>query len=126
MFRREELRAGTSQRVLPLLAGDPGLEVRPLICVRLQQPGASRCALLAATLPHHASLTRVTSGGALTTLACLTSPPAAQVIDELPPLGTALPVVIPKARNPGVLPKAGEWVKVKVAGLQLHEVREGQ
>lgn len=50
-----------------------------------------------------------------------------QMLADLPPLGTALPVVVPQPHGspPIALPAVGEWVKLKMVGLQLHEVSDG-
>ena len=49
---------------------------------------------------------------------------AVDVVPDLPPLGTALPVVVLRKRGQEArsLPRAGDWVKLKVVGMQLHEV----
>lgn len=47
--------------------------------------------------------------------------PNVTVLQELPPLGTALPVIV----QPGalaVLPQVGDWVKMKVVGLAAVQV----
>jgi hypothetical protein len=39
-------------------------------------------------------------------------------------MGTALPVVMPRLQGAPdrPLPRVGDWIKVKVVGMQLHEV----
>eukprot|EP00775_Hariotina_reticulata_P004259 gene4259-4510_t len=47
-------------------------------------------------------------------------PPDLQVLQPLPPLGTALPVVIGSADLPLTgLPEVGQWIKLRVVGLRL-------
>jgi hypothetical protein len=51
-------------------------------------------------------------------------PPDLQVLQPLPPLGTALPVVIDSAAMPLTgLPEVGQWIKLRVVGLRLVQVR---
>jgi hypothetical protein len=50
-------------------------------------------------------------------------PPGLQVLQELPPIGTALPVVMDPAAVPSLgLPQVGDWVKVKVVGVAAVQV----
>lgn len=50
--------------------------------------------------------------------------PGLQVLQELPPIGTALPVVMDAAAVPSTgLPQVGDWVKVKVVGVAAVQVR---
>lgn len=51
--------------------------------------------------------------------------PCMQVAEDLPALGTALPVLVPQLRGQPArpLPAVGDWIKLKVVGMQLHEVR---
>lgn len=53
----------------------------------------------------------------------VSAPPAVRVAPDLPPYGTAVPVVVPAARGHAAraLPEPGSWVKLKLAGVQLHE-----
>jgi hypothetical protein len=51
-------------------------------------------------------------------------PPGVAVVPQLPPLGTALPVVIQPGALP-TLPRPGEWVKIKVVGLAAVQVGSG-
>jgi len=46
-----------------------------------------------------------------------------QVAVDLPPMGTALPLLIPQQHGTAArpLPSVGDWVKLKVVGVQLHE-----
>lgn len=43
--------------------------------------------------------------------------PRLAVAPELPPLGSALPVVVLPGALPGALPQVGGWVKIKVVGV---------
>lgn len=50
-------------------------------------------------------------------------PPGLQVLQELPPIGTALPVVMDSAAVPSTgLPQVGDWVKIKVVGVAAVQV----
>jgi hypothetical protein len=50
-------------------------------------------------------------------------PPGLQVLQELPPIGTALPVVMDPAAVPSTgLPQVGDWVKIKVVGVAAVQV----
>ena len=115
VFRgRDELRASRRARVMPLVPGEAGVEVgAPPLQLR---PRALVALLLLL-------LRLVTASCPLSLTPFLT--PCMQVLSQLPPMGTALPVVVPQPRNqpPFQLPPLGAWVKLKVVGVQLHEVR---
>lgn len=50
--------------------------------------------------------------------------PGLQVLQDLPPLGTALPVVMAPGAVPSTgLPQVGDWVKIKVVGVAAVQVR---
>jgi hypothetical protein len=54
----------------------------------------------------------------------LTPTPGVQLVPELPPLGSAVPVIMEAGNVPrGGLPAVGSWVKLKVVGLLVVQVR---
>jgi hypothetical protein len=51
--------------------------------------------------------------------------PGVEVVAELPPLGSAVPVIMEAGHAPrGGLPAVGSWVKLKVVGLLAVQVIE--
>lgn len=49
--------------------------------------------------------------------------PGLQVLQDLPPIGTALPVIMDPAAVPSTgLPQVGDWVKIKVVGVAAVQV----
>jgi hypothetical protein len=140
VFRgREQLRAAPCYRVMPLLPGEPGVEVRGvLMCAEV---GVSRtipacccdcpfwlsCYHHPSTGPHMLSRCKFQHFAKTPMSITLNSWTTRQVLPDLPPLGTALPVVVPQPRGQPrrPLPAVGDWVKLKVVGQQLHEVRGG-
>jgi hypothetical protein len=54
----------------------------------------------------------------------LTPRPGVDVVPGLPPLGSAVPVIMEAGNVPrGGLPAVGSWVKLKVVGLLVVQVR---
>lgn len=49
-------------------------------------------------------------------------PPLLEVMEQLPPLGSAVPVIIERDNVPPMLPAVGAWVKLKVVGLLAVQV----
>jgi hypothetical protein len=50
-------------------------------------------------------------------------PPGLQVLQDLPRIGTALPVIMDPAAVPRTgLPQVGDWVKIKVVGVAAVQV----
>lgn len=67
-------------------------------------------------------------GGAYRVMPLLPEPPGMCVMGDLPPFGSAVPVVVTapsSGEQPRQLPTAGDWVKLKAVGPALHEVRAG-
>jgi len=50
----------------------------------------------------------------------VSDPPGLQVLQDLPTIGTALPVIMDHV--PSALPNVGDWVKIKVVGVAAVQV----
>jgi hypothetical protein len=58
------------------------------------------------------------------TMPLVSEAPHLQVLQDLPPIGTALPVVMDPGAVPSTgLPQVGDWVKIKVVGVAAVQVR---
>lgn len=85
-----------------------------LVCVCSLQlrPSAWKGTELAARAPHRHNMPLSSEA------------PGVQVLQDLPPIGTALPVVIDPGAVPSTgLPQVGDWVKIKVVGVAAVQVR---
>lgn len=82
------------------------------VCSLQLRPSAWKGTELAATAPRRHNMP------------LLSEAPGLQVLQDLPPIGTALPVVMHPGAVPSTgLPQVGDWVKIKVVGVAAVQVR---